>query len=256
MPKDFKPQTRAFAMGLESVSKPRGWMPKFRVEWPKWQASRLHLASWLAILLWAAVTVFLLDYYLSTSGISSLSPFAGSYNLSHAALSADETRAMGLDTRPALGEYWPTEGMRRLMEMRRIQKNGGYAGLSLAASNLREFVGNSGAERYKMIWAPMIACAQSSCSNPAYLRAAGLLAALDVRLAGHAMVVEAVYWYEAQKSGDSAAAAAAVVRLDDLVRRYPSPELKARWMALQECRGTCPLFEEQLLDFIEEAAKI
>lgn len=224
----------------------RAQMP---IQLPKWDASPMHIAAWLAILIWVLATLFLADYYLTNNNFDNFATFSLNGTTK---LSGDQVKELGLGLAP-LSPSASTSGLAHVLAVRRMQKTGDFAGLAAAGTELDKYVQASGSESYKMMFASLQACALKGCSNRVYLLTAGQLASLDVRSAGHAMMVEALYWYSAVQNGDMGAAANAVARLDVLVREHGSADLRLRWQALQDCRGTCSVFEEELLDFIEAA---
>ena len=221
-----------------------------------WSAHPVQLLSWLLILLWMVCTIFLADYYLTTNNLISAHLWSMAPFSAHERLSGEDASAIGLGLAPSPTVEQAEQSLARLMELRAVQKEGGLADRANETAALIDWVAQSNSEPQKMSWEPILACAQSGCDNPTYIRVAGRLASGQPMLAGNAMAIEAAYWYEAQLAGDSAGQARAIARLDLLVRHYGNGDLQTRWNQLQSCAGTCPLFEEQLLDFITAASKI
>ncbi|MDE1798494.1 MAG: hypothetical protein KGH63_03750 [Candidatus Micrarchaeota archaeon] len=222
----------------------------------RWSVHPMQLFAWLLILLWMGCTIFLADYYLTTHNMISAHLWSLAPLSTHARLSAEDAAALGLGLSPAPTVEQAEQSLSRLMELRAVQKDGNLAARANETAALLDWVSQSSSEPQKMSWAPILACAPTGCGNPTFIRTAGRLAAGQPMLAGNAIAIEAAYWYEAQTSGDAAGVARAIARLDFLVRNYGNADLATRWGQLQACGGACPLFEEQLLDFITAASKL
>ncbi len=219
----------------------------FRFSW-----SRLGLVVF--VMLWALLTLWLLAYYLESVGLIGEAAGPGAGGRMRMDLSEAKDMGLGmLSTTPAMA----TDGsLTALFGLRQSAKNGTLADVSTRIQSVRTGVQASDNEAYRMTWTPVLACASAGCDNRVYIQTAGELAARQPRFAGNAMAIEAAYWYSAREAGDDAAAAMAVAKLDRLVKTYGNPSLAARWSRLQDCAGACPIFEELLLDFMNEAAKI
>jgi len=205
-------------------------------------------------IIWLLATIWLLNYYWENSGWKAESNpnqlVDGHYQLDRAEAAGYglglSLRSINNGTDPAIVE---------LLNLRLARRSGSVGEQAQAVQLIRQDIQADDNEEYRAIWAPVLACSESGCDNGVYLQTAATLAAEHPRWVGHAMIIEANDWYLAKKSGDSIGAAAAVARLDKLVRTYGSPELKSRWSALEACGGTCPLFEELGLEFMSEAVK-
>ncbi len=216
----------------------------------------VRILSWAAILLWLVFTLFLADYYLTTNNLVSAHLWGFSPSSTHARISSEDASSLGFGLTPAPTVEQAEQSLPRLMSLRNTSKNGQPAALSSQLTSLRDWVSSSSSEQLRMGWAPVFSCIQTGCDNPTYIVTAGRLASAQPMLASNAMAIESAYWYEAQKAHDLPAAARAIARLDLLVHKYGSADLQIRWDKLQQCNGACPLFEEQLLDFIAEAGKL
>ncbi len=225
----------------------------------KLSASKIKISPWRALFLalgvaWALVTIWLFAYYWENSGWmneASQNQMLGG----HIPLDRQAAAAMGLGvslmaptngTDPAIGE---------LVDLRTAQKTGTPAQRAVLIERIRTDVNERNNEAYRMIWAPVLSCANAECDNNVYVQAAANLAARSPRWVGHAMIIEAVYWQQARRSGDASAQATAVARLDNLVRTYGTPSVRGSWNGMQACTGNCPLFDELMLDFIKNAAE-
>lgn len=219
----------------------------FRFSW-----SRLGLVVF--VMLWALLTLWLLAYYLESIGL--IGEAAGMGPGGHMRMDLSDAKDMGLGMLTSTSANAAGEALPQLFGLRQSAKNGTLAEMSTRLNGVRAGVQASDNEAYRMTWTPVLACASAGCDNRIYIQAAGELAARQPRLVGNAITVEAAYWYSAREAGDDTAAATAVAKLDRLVRAYGNPRLAGSWANLQECAGTCPMFEELLLDFMNEASKI
>ena len=226
----------------------KGWgkPQSFKFSW-----QRLALVLFLAI--WALFSLWLLSYYLESIGL--IGAGAGTGANGHMRMDFSNAKSLGFGMMSASsGET--DDYLTALFTLRQTAKNGTYADLSIQTDGIRAKLTTGDNEASRMTWAPVLSCANSGCDNRVYIQAAGELAARDPRLAGHAMVIEATYWYDARAAGDETAAAKAVAKLDSLVKAYGNADLTARFSGLTECSGRCPLFEELLIDFMASASKI
>lgn len=234
-------------MRPNEVSRGLGKPEPFRFNW-----SRLGMVVFL--MLWALLTLWLLSYYLESTGL--LGEGAGAGPGGHMRMDFAESREMGLGMLSSAPANLADVALSQLFGLRQAAKNGSLADMATRLQAVRSGLQSSDNEAYRMTWTPVLACAAAGCDNRVYIQAAGMLAARQPRLAGNVMAIEAAYWYEAREAGDEAAAATAVAKLDRLVRTYGNTSLAARWTRLQNCGGDCPIFEELLLDFMGEAARI
>ncbi len=234
-------------MRPNEASRGLGKSQTFRFNW-----SRLALV--VALMLWALLTLWLLAYYFESIGL--IGDAAGAGPGGHMRMDLTEAKEMGfgmLTTTPA----GAADGaLIQLFALRQSAKNGTLADVSTRLNAVRSSLQAGDNEAYRMTWTPVLACAAVGCDNRIYIQTAGMLAARAPRLAGNAIAIESAYWYSAREAGDETAAATAVAKIDRLVKEYGTPALASRWSRLQDCAGTCPIFEELLLDFMNEAAKI
>jgi hypothetical protein len=225
--------------------------------WEKPQAPEFSPLRGLLVvigLVWLLATLLLLNYYWENSGLkeeSGPNPSAdGHYLLGNAEA---QSYGLGLSARgPGNGTDL---GIGELLSLRQAQKSGSSQEQAQALQRIRQDIQTQDNEAYRTLWAPVLACAQKGCENSVYMQTAAGLAARQPRWAGHAMILEANYWRQAKEEGDPVGGAAAVAKLDKLVRGYGSTELKSRWAALDGCDSTCPVFEELVLGFVGEAVK-
>ncbi len=218
--------------------------------------SPLRIVIWVLILAWAVATLSLLDYYLTSNGWineGTLTPWGGGPNASR--LSINEASQLDLGIKPSNGLAGRQQAIQELMSLRSLQKSGDYTGLATLYVKVKGDVKESGSEPYRMAWAPILACAVSGCPDNDVIGAAGQFAAEDVRSGPDAVIVEAVYYYQASTGGDKEALALASARLDQLVRDFGSPALMREWKSLQACKDGCADLGSQTLEFIAEAGK-
>ena len=220
---------------------------------PAYQFSWQRLALVLFLALWALISLWLLSYYLESIGL--IGAGAGTNANGHMRMDFSQAKSLGFGMMSATnGET--NDYLTALLILRQTAKNGTYADVAVQTENIRAKLTTGDNEAYRMTWAPVLACANSGCDNRIYIQAAGELAASDPRLASHAMVIEASYWYDAKSAGDETGSAKAVAKLDTLVKAYGNADVTARYQSLNECGQNCPIFEELLIDFMASASKI
>ncbi len=229
-------------------------------ETPSWGKSEPLKFNWsrlglvIVLMLWALLTLWLLAYYFESIGL--IGEAAGAGPGGHMRMDFSEAKDMGLGMLSTTSAGAADNALTQLFGLRQSAKNGTIADTATRINAVRTSLQTSDNEAYRMTWTPVLSCATSGCDNRIYIQTAGLLAARQPRLAGNAISIEASYWYSALEAGDDTSAATAVAKIDRLVKAYGNSSLSARWSRLQDCAGTCPIFEELLLDFMAEAARI
>ena len=204
---------------------------------------------------WLLVTLWLLSYYWENSGLNAENSPNQLVN-GHYQLDRAEMQDYGLGISLRNPDNGTDPAITELLNLRQVQKSGTVTEQAEAMQLIRQDIQTSDNEAYRTIWAPVLACAATnSCENAVYAQTAAQLASQHPRWVGHAMIIEANDWYQAKGAQDSIGAAAAVARLDKLVRSYGNTETKTRWAALDSCSGTCPVFEELTLDFMASAVQ-